>query len=72
MTVTAAWPPAVILEVWRCLAGYSWIMIGGGVLIASLLLKIPLKDFQVIKTQFLIPLCGYSFIVPLFLLVLDL
>lgn len=31
MTVIAAWPPAVLLEVWRCLAGYSWTMIYGKV-----------------------------------------
>lgn len=47
-------------------------MIWEGAVIASLLLKIPLKDFEVIKTQCLIPLCGYSFIVPVFLLLLDL
>lgn len=41
-------------------------MIWEGVLIASVLLKIPLKDFEVIKAQFLISLCGYSFIVLLF------
>lgn len=72
MTVLAAWPPAVTLEVWRCLAGYSWTMIWEGVLIASFLLKIPLKDSEVIKTQFLIPPCGCSFTVPLFLLLSDL
>lgn len=46
-------------------------MIWEGVLIASLFLKSPLKDVKVIETQFLIPLCGYSFIIPLFLLLLD-
>lgn len=72
VTVISAWPPAVILEVWRCLAGYSWAMIRDCVLIASLLLKIPLKDFEVIKTQFLTLPCDYSFIALLFLLLLDL
>lgn len=72
MTVIAAWPPAVTLEVWRCLAGYSWTMIWEGVLIASFLLKIPLKDSEVIKTQFLIPPCGCSFTILLFLLLSDL
>lgn len=33
---------------------------------------IPLKDSEVIKTQFLIPPCGCSFTVPLLLLLSDL
>lgn len=65
MAVIASWPAAVTWAmIWGYLAGYGWMLTWEGVPIAWFLLK-------VVKTKFLLPPPGYSFIVLLLLLLLD-